>query len=130
VGGLFGLFGVHRMLAKSLDDRPPASRPSSTRPASSRTRRRRCPNPSRKRQQAEARRRAILAGAKAYLALLIEAKSKIEEFVAAAHKIAETNDRQAEAQATADVQIAAAMPPSPPPKKIPQPGSQASSPAS
>jgi F-type H+-transporting ATPase subunit b len=63
----------------------------------------------RKRTEAEAEAQGIVAGAKAESErMAIEAKAKIEEFVARRTKMAETKIAQAEAQATADVRAAAA----------------------
>jgi F-type H+-transporting ATPase subunit b len=63
----------------------------------------------RKRTEAEGEAQGIIAGAKAEAErMAIEAKAKIEEFVARRTKMAETKIAQAEAQATADVRAAAA----------------------
>jgi F-type H+-transporting ATPase subunit b len=96
VGGL-GYIGVHRMIAKSLDER-------SARIKAELDEARKLKDEAaqlladyqRKRQEAEGER------------LAIEAKAKIEEFVARRTKMAETKIAQAEAQATADVRSAAA----------------------
>ena len=62
-----------------------------------------------KRQQAEGEAQEIVAGAKAEAdRLAIEAKARIEEFVARRTRMAETKIAQAEAQAAADVRAAAA----------------------
>jgi F-type H+-transporting ATPase subunit b len=63
----------------------------------------------RKRQQAETEAQDIVTGAKAEAErMAIEAKAKIDEFVARRTKMAETKIAQAEAQAAADVRAAAA----------------------
>jgi F-type H+-transporting ATPase subunit b len=63
----------------------------------------------RRRHEAESEAEGIISGAKAEAELMaIEAKAKIEEFVARRTKMAETKIAQAEAQAAADVRIAAA----------------------
>lgn len=63
----------------------------------------------RKRQEAESEAQAIIAGAQAEVErLAIEAKEKMEDFVARRTKLAETKIAQAEAQALADVRAAAA----------------------
>jgi len=63
----------------------------------------------RKRHEAEGEAQEIVAGAKAEAErLAIEAKARIEEFVARRTKMAETKIAQAEAQAAADVRAAAA----------------------
>ena len=62
-----------------------------------------------KREQAESEAQEIIAGAKAEAErLAVEAKIKIEEFVARRTKMAEVKIAQAEAQAAADVRSAAA----------------------
>src|SRR5882757_1503070 len=108
--GVLGYIGVHRMLAKSLDDR--AARIKAELDEARKLKDEAAAllaEYQRKRPQAESEAQAILAGAKAEAErLALEAKSKIEEFVARRTKIAETKIAQAEAQATADVQIAAA----------------------
>jgi F-type H+-transporting ATPase subunit b len=63
----------------------------------------------RKQQEAEREAEGIVAGAKAEAErLTVEAKTKMEEFVARRTKMAETKIAQAEAQALADVRAAAA----------------------
>ncbi|HEY6834525.1 MAG TPA: ATP F0F1 synthase subunit B [Pseudolabrys sp.] len=63
----------------------------------------------RRRHEAESEAEGIISGAKAEAErMAIEAKVKIEEFVARRTKMAETKIAQAEAQAAADVRIAAA----------------------
>src|SRR5471030_3211767 len=109
VAGL-GYIGVHKMLAKSLDER-------SDRISAELDEARKLKDDAaqllaeyqRKRQEAEGEAQQIIAGAKAEAErLAIEAKAKIEEFVARRTKMAETKIAQAEAQATADVRAAAA----------------------
>jgi F-type H+-transporting ATPase subunit b len=63
----------------------------------------------RKQSEAEQEAAAIVAGAQAEAdRLVVEAKAKMEEFVARRTKMAETKIAQAEAQAVADVRAAAA----------------------
>jgi F-type H+-transporting ATPase subunit b len=109
VAGL-GYLGVHKMVAKSLDDRAAHIKAELDEA-------RRLKDEAaallaeyqRKRQQAEGEAQEIIAGAKAEAdRLAVEAKAKIEEFVARRTKMAETKIAQAEAQATADVRAAAA----------------------
>jgi F-type H+-transporting ATPase subunit b len=108
VAGL-GYLGVHKMVAKSLDDRA-----ANIKAELDEARRLRdeaaalLAEYQRKRQQAEGEAQEIIAGANAEAdRLAIEAKAKIEEFVARRTKMAETKIAQAEAQATADVRAAA-----------------------
>jgi len=105
-----GYLGVHRMVAKSLDER-------SDRIKAELDEARKLKDEAaqllaqyqRKRQEAEGEAQEIIAGAKAEAErLAIEAKAKIEEFVARRTKMAETKIAQAEAQAAADVRAAAA----------------------
>jgi F-type H+-transporting ATPase subunit b len=109
VGGM-GYIGVHRMIAKSLDER-------SDRIKAELDEARKLKDEAaqlladyqRKREQAETEAQEIIAGAKAEAErLAVEAKAKIEEFVGRRTKMAETKIAQAEAQATADVRSAAA----------------------
>jgi F-type H+-transporting ATPase subunit b len=105
-----GYIGVHRMLAKALDER-------SARIKAELDEARKLKDEAaqlladyqRKRGEAESEAQEIIAGAKAEAErLAIEAKTKIEEFVARRTKMAETKIAQAEAQAAADVRSAAA----------------------
>ena len=105
-----GYLGVHKMVAKSLDERADKIKAELDEA-------RKLKDEAalllaeyqRKRQQAEAEAQDIIAGAKAEAdRLAIEAKAKIEEFIARRTKMAETKIAQAEAQATADVRAAAA----------------------
>ena len=107
---IFGYIGVHRTVAKSLDDR-------ATRIKGELDEARRLKDEAaqllaeyqRKRLTAEKEAEDIIAGAKAEAErLAIEAKAKIEDFVARRTKLAETKIAQAEAQAAADVRSAAA----------------------
>jgi F-type H+-transporting ATPase subunit b len=109
VGGL-GYLGIHRMLAKALDER-------SGRIKAELDEARKLKDEAaqlladyqRKRGEAESEAQNIIAGAKAEAErLAIEAKTKIEEFVARRTKMAETKIAQAEAQAASDVRNAAA----------------------
>jgi len=109
VAGL-GYIGVHKFLAKSLDDR--AGRIKSELDEARKLRDEAAQllaDYQRKRQEAEGEAQEIVAGAKAEAErMAAEAKAKIEEFVARRTKMAETKIAQAEAQAAADVRSAAA----------------------
>ena len=108
--GLMGWVGVHRTIGKSLDDR--AARIKAELDEARRLRDEAAAllaDYQRKRQEAEGEAQEIVAGAKAEAErLAIEAKARIEEFVARRTKMAETKIAQAEAQATADERAAAA----------------------
>jgi len=83
----------------------------------------------RKQQSAEREAAQIVAGAKAEADRLgVEAKTRMEEFVARRTKMAETKIAQAEAQALADVRAAAAKPPLRRPKRSSLRPSRAASP--
>lgn len=108
--GLLGYLGVHRMIAKSLDER-------AVRIRAELDEARRLKDEATqllaeyqgRRQQAESEAQEIIAGAKAEAErLALEAKTKIDEFVDRRTKMAETKIAQAEAQAAADVRAAAA----------------------
>lgn len=108
--GLLGYLGVHRKLAKSLDDR-------ATRIKAELDEARKLKDEAaalladyqRKRREAESEAQEIIDGAKAEAERLAEeAKAKVEEFVARRTQIAETKIAQAEAQAAAEVRGAAA----------------------
>ena len=108
--GLLGYVGVHKLVAKALDDR-------SARIKAELDEARKLKDEAalllaeyqRKRQQAESEAQEIVAGAKAEAErLAVEAKARIEEFVARRTKMAETKIAQAEAQAAAEVRSAAA----------------------
>ena len=109
VAGL-GYLGVHRMIAKSLDER--ADRIKAELDEARKIKDEAAQllaQYQRKRQEAEGEAQEIIAGAKAEAErLAVEAKAKIEEFVARRTKMAETKIAQAEAQAAADVRAAAA----------------------
>jgi F-type H+-transporting ATPase subunit b len=105
-----GYIGVHRLVAKSLDDRSgrikvelDEARKLKEEAAAL------LADYQRKRQHAESEAQAIISDARAEAErLAVEAKAKIEEFVARRTKLAETKIAQAEAQAAADVRGAAA----------------------
>ena len=108
--GIMGYAGVHRTIGKALDDR-------SARIKAELDEARKLRDDAaallaeyqQKRQQAEGEAQEIVAGAKAEAdRLAIEAKARIEEFVARRTRMAETKIAQAEAQAAADVRAAAA----------------------
>jgi len=105
-----GYLGVHRMIAKSLDDR--AARIKAELDEARKLKDEAAAllaDYQRRRQQAEAEAQDIITGAKAEAErMAVEAKAKIEEFVARRTKMAETKIAQAEAQAAADVRAAAA----------------------
>jgi F-type H+-transporting ATPase subunit b len=105
-----GYLGVHKMVAKSLDDR--ADRIKAELDEARKLKDEAAAllaEYQRKRTQAEAEAQDIIAGANAEAErLAIEAKAKIEEFISRRTKMAETKIAQAEAQATADVRAAAA----------------------
>ena len=109
VAGL-GYIGVHRMLAKSLDER--AVRIKAELDEARKLRddaAQLLADYQRKRQDAEHEAQDIIAGAKAEAErLAVEAKAKVEEFVTRRTKMAEVKIAQAEAQAAADVRAAAA----------------------
>jgi len=108
--GLLGFVGVPKMLTKSLDERGARikaeldeARKLKDEAAALLAEYRR------KREQAEGEAQEIVAGAKAEAdRLAIEARAKIEDFVARRTQMAETKIAQAEAQALADVRGAAA----------------------
>ena len=108
--GLLGYLGVHRMIAKTLDER--AGRIKAELDEARKLKddaAQLLADYRRKRDQAENDAQEIIAGAKAEAErLAAEAKVKIEEFVARRTKMAETKIAQAEAQAAADVRSAAA----------------------
>jgi F-type H+-transporting ATPase subunit b len=105
-----GYLGVHKMVAKSLDERADKIKAELDEARKLKDEAAQLlAEYQRKRQQAEAEAQDIIAGAKAEAdRLAIEAKAKIEEFVTRRTKMAETKIAQAEAQATADVRAAAA----------------------
>ena len=109
VAGL-GYLGVHRMIAKSLDER--ASRIKAELDEARKLKDEAAQllaEYQRKRQAAEGEAQDIISGAKAEAErMAAEAKTRIEDFVARRTKMAETKIAQAEAQAAADVRSAAA----------------------
>jgi len=108
--GLLGYLGIHRMVAKSLDER--AGRIKAELDEARKLKddaAQLLADYRRKRGEAESEAQEIIAGAKAEAErLAAEAKVKVEEFVARRTKMAETKIAQAEAQAAADVRSAAA----------------------
>ncbi len=109
VGGM-AYIGVPKMIAKSLDER--GARIKAELDEARRLRDEAAAllaDYKRKRGEAEGEAQQIVAGAKAEAErLAIEAKAKVEDFVARRTQIAETKIAQAEAQALADVRAAAA----------------------
>jgi F-type H+-transporting ATPase subunit b len=109
VAGL-GYLGVHRMIAKSLDER--AARIKAELDEARKLKDEAAEllaEYQRKRQAAEDEAQDIISGAKAEAErMAVEAKTRIEDFVARRTKMAETKIAQAEAQAAADVRSAAA----------------------
>jgi len=109
IAGL-GYIGVHKMLAKSLDDR--AARIKAELDEARKLKEEAAAvlaEYQRKRATAESEAQGIVAGAREDAArMALEAKAKIEEFVARRTKMAEVKIAQAEAQAAADVRAAAA----------------------
>jgi len=108
--GLLGYLGVHRQLAKSLDDR--AARIKAELDEARKLKEEAAAllaDYKRKRGEAEHEAQDIIAGANAEAErLAADAKAKLEEFVARRTKLAETKIAQAEAQAADDVRAAAA----------------------
>jgi F-type H+-transporting ATPase subunit b len=108
--GVLGYVGVHRMLAKALDER--AARIEAELDEAKKLKddaAQLLAEYRRKRHEAESEAQEIIAGAQAEAErMAADAKVKIEEFVARRTKLAETKIAQAEAQAAADVRAAAA----------------------
>ena len=108
--GLLGYIGVHKMLVKALDER--ASRIKAELDEARRLKEEAAAlltEYRRKHEQAEGEAQEIVAGARAEAErLAVEAKAKIEDFVARRTQMAQTKIAQAEAQALADVRGAAA----------------------
>ena len=108
--GLLAYVGVHRQIAKSLDDR--AARIKDELDEARKLRddaAQLLADYQRKRQEAETEAQGIIAGAKAEAErMAADAKAKVEEFVTRRTQLAETKIAQAEAQAAADVRGAAA----------------------
>jgi len=109
VAGL-GYIGVHRMIAKSLDERGARIKAELDEARKLKDEAAQLLAEYRhKRSEAESEAQEIIAGAKAEAErLAVEAKIKIEEFVSRRTKMAEVKIAQAEAQAAADVRSAAA----------------------
>ncbi len=109
IGGL-GYLGVHKTLIASLDqrrDRIKAELDDARRLKDEAVKL--LAEYQKRRQQADAEAADIIDGAKAEAErLAIEAKARVEEFVARRTKMAETKIAQAEAQAMSDVRAAAA----------------------
>ena len=105
-----GYLGVHKKIAQALDDRSDRIKAELDEARKLRDEAAQLlAQYQRKRQEAESEAQEIIAGAEAEAErLAIEAKAKIEEFVARRTKMAETKIALAEAQATADVRSAAA----------------------
>ena len=105
-----GYLGVHRMIAKSLDER--AGRIKAELDEARKLKDEAAQllaQYQRKRQEAEGEAQEIIAGANAEAErMAVDAKTKVEEFVARRTKLAEVKIAQAEAQAAADVRSAAA----------------------
>jgi F-type H+-transporting ATPase subunit b len=108
--GLLIYFGVPKLVAKSLDGR--AARIKAELDEAKKLKDEAAQllaEYERRRHEAESEAEGIISGAKAEAErMAIEAKAKIEEFVARRTKMAETKIAQAEAQAAADVRSAAA----------------------
>jgi F-type H+-transporting ATPase subunit b len=108
--GLLAYVGVHKKMAKALDDR--ADRIKAELDEARKLREEATQllaDYQRKRQEAEGEAQSIVAGAQAEAErMAADAKAKVEEFVSRRTKMAETKIAQAEAQAAADVRAAAA----------------------
>lgn len=108
--GVLAYVGVPKLIAKALDDR--AARIKAELDDARKLKEEAADllaEYQRKRTAAEAEAESIIAGAKDEAArMAVEAKAKIEEFVARRTKMAEAKIAQAEAQAAADVRSAAA----------------------
>lgn len=108
--GLLAYVGVHRKLAKALDDR--AARIKAELDEARKLRddaAQLLADYQKKRQEAETEAQGIVAGARAEAErMAADAKAKVEEFVDRRTKLAETKIAQAEAQAAAEVRGAAA----------------------
>lgn len=109
VAGL-GYLGVHRMIAKSLDERAARIRAELDEARKLKDEAAELlAEYQRKRQAAEGEAQDIISGAKAEAErMAAEAKTRIEDFVARRTKMAEAKIAQAEVQAAADVRSAAA----------------------
>lgn len=108
--GVLGYFGIHRKIVDALDQR--RSRIKAELDEAARLRdeaRKLLQHYQSKQREAEAEAQLIISGAKAEAErMAVDAKAKMEEFVARRTKMAETKIAQAEAQALADVRAAAA----------------------
>jgi F-type H+-transporting ATPase subunit b len=108
--GVLAYVGVHRKILDALDQR--SARIKAELDEASRLRdeaEQLLQTYQRKQREAEQEAAGIIAGAKAEAErLAVEAKAKMEEFLARRTKMAETKITQAEAQAIADVRAAAA----------------------
>jgi F-type H+-transporting ATPase subunit b len=108
--GLLIYVGVHRQLAKALDDR--AARIKAELDEARKLRddaAQLLADYQKKREEAETEAQGIVAGARAEAErMAADAKAKVEEFVDRRTKLAETKIAQAEAQAAAEVRGAAA----------------------
>jgi F-type H+-transporting ATPase subunit b len=108
--GVMGYVGVHRKITQSLDDRAARIRAELDEARKLRDDAAQLlADYQRKRGEAEHEAQDIIAGAKAEAdRLAVEAKAKVEEFVARRTKMAEVKIAQAETQAAADAAVAAA----------------------
>jgi len=108
--GLLAYVGVHRQIAKALDDRAERIRAELDEARKLRDDAAQLlADYQRKRQEAETEAQGVIAGAKAEAErMAADAKAKVEEFVTRRTQLAETKIAQAEAQAAADVRGAAA----------------------
>ena len=107
---VLGYFGVHRMLVKVIDDRRNRIKAELDEARRLKEEAQALLAQYRKKQeQAEEEAAGIIAGARVEAErLAVEAKAKMEDFVARRTKMAESKIGQAEAQALADVRSAAA----------------------
>jgi F-type H+-transporting ATPase subunit b len=108
--GLLGYLGIHRKAAEMLDQRGAQIRDQLDEARRLKEEAQQLlEHYRRKQQEAEGEAQLILANAKAEAdRMAVDAKAKMEEFVARRTKMAETKISQAEAQALADVRSAAA----------------------
>ncbi len=108
--GLLGYMGVHKKIADALDQR--RDRIKAELDEAQRLReeaQKLLQHYQNKQREAESESKLIISGAKAEAErMALDAKAKMEEFVARRTKMAETKIAQAEAQALADVRSAAA----------------------
>ncbi len=108
--GVLGYFGIHKKVAEALDQRRDRIKAELDEAARLREEAHQLlQHYQRKQQEAEGEAELIISGAKAEAErMAVDAKAKMEEFVARRTKMAETKIAQAEAQALADVRAAAA----------------------